>query len=280
MAESHRDTPWQWKVGTPAHNERLRMLYEPGNWGDIVKGVWMVAAAGAVARAASGRTVRYLDPFAGAPTYPLTEGAARRIAGMAGSDLARVAGPHLARQEWPSSALLFRDACAASGRTAQLHVFDLDRTRRTEWSSVGKATVCPGSDGEGILDAARSGEEPFDFVLVDPYDFLADWTRLLPPVLALARRSCVLCYLYNRGPRSVGHLNLYKRFRKELDLRRAGRPFLLGRLACDEVLPRAYHELLLLGPDEVLAPVRAPLRERTQALARRLAEAQAFEAGT
>ncbi len=279
MADSHRAQSWQWKVGQPAENERLRMLYEPGNWGDIVKGVWTVAATRAVAHAANDRPVRYLDPFVGAPTYPLTEGAAQRIAGMAKSDLACAAAPFTARKEWPSSAMLFRASCAAAGCPAQMHVFDLDETRRARWSSIREAVVCSQRSGEEIL-AAAPDSGPFDFVLVDPYDFLADWNRLLPPVLELAQRTCVLCYIYNRGPRSVGHLNLYKRFRSELDQRRAGRPFLLGRLASDEMLPRAYHELLLLGPAEVLAHLRSPLQEQTQALARRLAEAKAFEAGS
>lgn len=279
MAESRRDPQWQWKVGKPADNKRLGMLYEPGNWGDVIKGVWTVAAARAVAHSVNGRNVHYLDPFAGAPTYPLTEGAAQRIGGMAGSDLAQAAEPFVSRKEWPSSALLFRASCEAAGSSAQMHVFDLDETRRGGWSSVHETVICSQRSGEEVLAAAQSDEPRYDLVLVDPYDFLADWKTLLPSVLSVAERSCVLCYIYNRGPRSVGHLNLYKRFRKEFDQRRSSRPFLLGRLACDEMLPRAYHELLLLGPGEVLAHLRLPLQEQTQALARRLAEAKSFESG-
>ena len=42
--------------------------------------------------------------------------------------------------------------------------------------------------------------------------------------------------------------------------------------------PRAWHELLLGGPRELLLPLAAPLRAATTAIARQLADEGAFEA--
>ena len=53
---------WKWKVSKRADNERLGMLYEPGNWGDILKGTWAVAVAQAATFLLNRKPVRYLDP--------------------------------------------------------------------------------------------------------------------------------------------------------------------------------------------------------------------------
>lgn len=268
---------WKWKVGKQAENARLGMLYEPGNWGDILKGTWAVATAQSTALLLTNQRVRYLDPFAGAPTYPLTEGAGQRMRDLSTTELARHARTFVERGEWPSTALLVRAACREHGTDTLLHVFDAEETRRRAWSDIPGAEVWEALPGEEMLAAAAEGKVPCDLMLVDPYDFLAEWKALLPSILRLSERTSLLCYIYNRAPRSVGHLNLYRRFRKALGEGLAGRPFLLGRLASDERLPRAYHEMLLLGPTEWVSALREPLREQTQWLARRLAEAGAFE---
>src|SRR5262245_14809337 len=70
---------WRWRVPEQAANKDLRLLYEPGNWGDILKGLWAVLAARAIIQARGRNELRYFDPFAGSPTYPLVEASRRRL---------------------------------------------------------------------------------------------------------------------------------------------------------------------------------------------------------
>jgi hypothetical protein len=264
-------------VGKQADNERLGMLYEPGNWGDILKGTWAVAVAQAATLLLQRKPVRYLDPFAGAPTYALTDSARQRMHDLSTTELARHASTFMAKNEWPSAALLIRAACKEHGSSTPMRVFDTEETRRGAWTDIPDATVCEGTTGEEILAATDPDNAPCDLILVDPYDFLADWKALLAQVLRLSERMGVLCYMYNRAPRSAGQLNLYRRFRKALDKGLAGRPFILGRLASDEYLPRAYHEMLFAAPARWMSALREPLRQQTIWLAKRSAEAGAFE---
>ena len=135
------------------------------------------------------------------------------------------------------------------------------------------------------MTAVRTGEEAIesvrarrpDLVLLDPYDFLAEWEELLPRALALAERSVVLAYIYNRAPRSAGYWNEYQRLRNALASGREGEGYVLGRIPTDAVLPRAYHEVLLLGGRQLVDVVRETLRGLTRALARSLADTGAFE---
>ena len=62
---------WSWRDRDPSRHAGLR--YEPGNWGDALKGEWaLIAVEALLARGA----VRVLDPFAGAPRYPLSPASA------------------------------------------------------------------------------------------------------------------------------------------------------------------------------------------------------------
>jgi len=268
---------WKWKVGKKTDNTRLGMRYEPGNWGDILKGTWGVTVGQAASMLLNRKSVRYLDPFAGAPTYALTESATQRMRDLSTTELARHASPFVSKSEWPSTALLIRSACEEHGISTPMRVFDADSKRRNAWAGIPDTEICKLTAGEAILASACKEEAPCELILVDPYDFLADWKTLLNPILLLSEQIGVLCYIYNRAPRSVGHLNVYKQFRKALDEGLAERKFLLGRLASDERLPRAYHEILLLGPSNWISTLREPLLEQTLRLARRLAEAGAFE---
>ncbi|MBN2711082.1 MAG: hypothetical protein JXR97_01410, partial [Planctomycetes bacterium] len=64
---------WGWK---PKDAESTRLLYEPGNWGDILKAGWVDIATAYIAKNAG--PFRYLDLFAGARTYPVTKKTADR----------------------------------------------------------------------------------------------------------------------------------------------------------------------------------------------------------
>ena len=125
-----------------------------------------------------------------------------------------------------------------------------------------------------------SGEEALhstdaDFVLVDPYDFLAAWKETLPALLSLAQTSAVLVYIYNRSPRGGEPVRNYDRFRRELD--GAGSGYVIGRVASDIVLPRAFHEMLLLAPEGVAAPLEDELGRATRQLACKMSTTGCFE---
>ena len=40
-----RDTGWRWKVADAGSNPQLDLRYEPGHWGDVLKGAWAVVLA-------------------------------------------------------------------------------------------------------------------------------------------------------------------------------------------------------------------------------------------
>jgi hypothetical protein len=278
MPTPRRSSHWNWKVADRDANARLAMLYEPGNWGDVLKGIWAVTVARQLIEAGRRKDLRYLDPFAGAPTYPLTEGARGRLKQLAGTELAALQAPFATRGILASTGRLVLAAAEAAGAAAELEVFDLDPERREAWAQLPSATVLPARSGLAALHGVPQRKPPPALVLVDPYDFLAEWKDLLPAAAAAAQVATVLVYVYNRAPRSAGHWNEYRRFRDRLTAARRGAGFLLGRAPSDARLPRAYHEVLLLGRAEFLARARGELEAATRALARMLAEEGAFEA--
>jgi hypothetical protein len=280
MSKRPKKAEWEWKTAGAAAKTRPGMLYEPGNWGDVLKGTWAVALAGALARAKRPGPLSYLDPYAGAPSYPLTKGARERLLQLTGSELATLQAPLARRGLWASTALLVRAACGAVGCGVEPRVYDLDPERRAAWREVPGVDLLPVRAAAEALESARAAQAAPDLVLLDPYDFLAEWKDLLPHALVLAERSAVLAYVYNRAPRSTGYWNDYRRFREALTSGRTRGGYLLGRIPSDAVLPRAYHEVFLLGGREALDAVREALRGATRALARGLAEAGAFEEQT
>lgn len=272
---------WSWKVEDRGANEGLHLRYEPGAWGDLLKGVWAVALARVVAADhPGGAVVRLLDPFAGAPTYPRVEATAARLRDL--RDGPAVGDPlisdFLARAEalgptvLPSAASLARLTLEVAGARPALEVFDLDLQRRAAWSATEGAHVLPIGSGEQALD------RPADLAFVDPYDFAAAWPALRARLESPAHRDApVLIYLFNKAPRGAPALREYRALRADLDAALAGRRLLVGRVPSDAVLPRAWHEVLLLAPPVIVEPLVAPLRVATQALARHLSDAGAFD---
>ena len=126
------------------------------------------------------------------------------------------------------------------------------------------------SSGEQAL-----ADDTADLVLVDPYDYLADWEKTLPLLAGLADSAAVLVYIYNRSPRGGEHTRKYNRFRRELD--NLGCRYLSGRIGSDILLPRAFHEMLLLGPASFLSAVESELGKATRQLACKMSTAGCFE---
>ena len=75
---------WSWKVADRDKNQDLNLRYEPGNWGDVIKGVWALATARAVAAgrercvAASNRLMRLWRRRLAC--FPAPPGSTRRLA--------------------------------------------------------------------------------------------------------------------------------------------------------------------------------------------------------
>jgi hypothetical protein len=270
---------WRWRVADPAQSQRLNLLYEPGNWGDVLKGLWAVRVAASVCKMLKDKSpLVYLDPFAGAPTYPLVESASRRLEGPGMDDFRDLQAPYASRGLMASTAMLVRDAALRSGRQCELEVFDSDASRLHAWKEVTGVKVLEVPSGEDCLEEDALRRHAPDFLLVDPYDFFVKWTFFLPRALRAAEKCTVLAYLYNRSPRGPGQQQMYEDFRKALDEGLgASRGFLLGRIPADPAVARAYHEVLLLGPRPDISKLGDELAGPTRALARALADLGSFE---
>jgi len=269
-------TKWTWKVSEDAKNVGLNLRYEPGNWGDVLKGEWAVRLTRALARSGLPR-IRFLDPFAGAPTYPLVESAAARLDERPPCPaFLEAQAPFVARGELASTGSLVLAAADAAGVGLEALVYDLDATRLAAWRSR-PVSVLEVASGAEALEAAP----PRDLVLLDPYDLFDAWGSLLPRVLPFAREAALLLYLYNKAPRGAGHQRQYASFRRSLarelaDLPRPARA-LVGRVPSDAVLPRAFHEVVLVASAELAGELEPELAATTRELALRLAAGGAWE---
>lgn len=275
MSQAVSRRPWSWKVEDREQNARLDLRYEPGCWGDVIKGLFAVAAVRALGRTG----LRLLDPFAGAPRYPRLATTAARLDLVTGLPLDGAAAALVrdwralhdqgGADAWPSTATLVR---RAAGDASTLEVFELDPARRERWAAEPAARVLPLESGWQALGSQVQA----DLTLVDPYDLDADLPRLRAALGATP--GVLVLYLFNRAPRGSNELKAYRRLRDELAAGVAPRGVLCGRLPSDAVLPRTWHEALLVAPPALLVAVQPALEEVTRALAGRIAADGAFEA--
>lgn len=279
MPKKHPE-PWRWKATDPSTGHEPGLLYEPGNWGDVLKGVWAVIAARQVLRTRSSRILRYSDPFAGSPDYPLVEAADKRLASIPLSWFRDLQAPFTSRGSLPSTASLIREAVGKEpwGADMQSLIYDADPSRRESWRGAKDTDVLEAESAEEALERMASEKIRADFLLVDPYDLFDHWSEILPNALRHSEESVALLYLYNRSPRGDGHLRTYRTFRKGLE--RAAKPagrLILGRIPADASLPRAYHEVILAGPTDIVTAALEELAEATRTLSQSITEAGAFE---
>lgn len=225
---------WNWKAKDGSGGG---LLYESGNWGDLLKILWLEAVL--EWKRGHGAPVDYLDPFAGDVDYPLGAKTAFRLglAPLPGLDFIR--SRFIEKGRWPSSASAAR--LIADGH---VEVFDADAGRRGRWSATPGVTVPEGVSGWDIL-ASREAV-PNALWLVDPYDFLAEWRTMLPVVIDKARQTAVLVYIYNRAAKNDRLFREYRAFRNALEDMRPDLPKRIGRVAADVFLPQSHHELLFL----------------------------------
>ena len=87
----------------------------------------------------------------------------------------------------------------------------------------------------------------------------------------------MLVYIYNRAPRGGQHTRDYNRFRDRLE--QLGSSYAAGRIGSDIVLPRAFHEMVLLAPPGVTGLLEAELARATRQLACKMSTAGCFERG-
>ncbi|MBI4615647.1 MAG: hypothetical protein HY720_18665 [Planctomycetes bacterium] len=259
--------PWTWRVGDPGESAAPGLLYEPGNWGDVLKGTWAVLVAGELLSGGA-RPLRFADPFAGAPVYPLVTGSRERFEEAAGTAYAESQGPFAARGELASSGALVAEVARRYGPgMLDAAVFDADPGRRAAWQGRDGVRVLEIQDGWLALSPGSLADR--DLVLLDPYDLdrPENWKPALPRLAALASSGVhLLLYFYNRSPRGPRHLAGYRRFRDALERAFGGEPALLGRVPTDGLFPRAWHEMILV-------PGRGARVDFGPALTQRLAEA-------
>ncbi len=308
MTDGTGDTGWRWKTADVEQNAALDLLYEPGNWGDVLKGLWVAPVARALADGAGGAGLHVVDPFAGAPVWPLTAGAAARYASLPAGGLLALQRPFLEQGRLLSTGRLALEAARVAGAPATAEVFDVDDARRGRWAEErdvslleiargedalrpGRARWTPvgreagargaGSSAAGARREASSRGTAARLLLVDPYDLFERHEELVPPALDRAHRATVLLYLFNKAPRGAAQFARWERLRDGvramLRAEQGERAWLAGRIPADARLPRAWHEVVLVAPRPLVDRLRDELRETTEALAARLATEGAFE---
>lgn len=263
---------WSWRVASPGKNAELGLLYEPGNWGDILKGTWARIITSKLPLEKDCGGLVYLDPWCGAPEYPLLEDVARRLEWIGRCTFIDSQRGWLEQGKIASTGLLVREGALARGLDVRLRVFDSDPDRLGKWLEIPGTEALSISSGEQALADAEA-----DLVLVDPYDYLASWQETLPLLVTLAESSATLVYIYNRSPRGGEHTRNYDRFRQELD--QLGCGYIAGRIASDILLPRAFHEMLLLAPGSIISAMESELAKATRQLACKMSTAGCFEKG-
>lgn len=223
---------WNWKS---KDKKTGGLLYESGNWGDLLKMLWLCATVNWKRR--SRASVAYFDPFAGDVRYPLGRRTLFRLKQVGLEHFSLIEPDYLRRDVWPSA------AAAATAAGAAVEVWDADPGRRENWR--GAAAVAEGADsGWRLLENRRP--DPDALWMVDPYDFLAEWREWLPMLAEKAQTVSILLYIYNRSGKTAEAFANYRAFRNALDDARGDLPKRLGRVAADAFLPRCHHEMLFL----------------------------------
>lgn len=227
-------TNWSWKN---KNNTSPGLLYESGNWGDLLKLLWVKTVI--EWKSQHTPTLNYLDPFAGDVHYPLSPKTRHRLRMCRTDDFTFINDKFLSQQRWPSAA-----AAAALLIPGTIQVWDADNTRRSHWENIPNVTVADTDSGYALLH--ELAPEQNTLRLIDPYDFLAEWREHLPHIIRQSYVATTLLYLYNRSARKEEHFKNYRDFKNALEDAMGDRPKRLGRIAADAFLPRSHHEMLLL----------------------------------
>ena len=79
---------WSWRSKDRKAAAGMGLRYEPGGWGDILKGIWAAETSAHLAANLPDGVVLG-DPFAGAPDYPLLPETSARLAAASGTSYAK-----------------------------------------------------------------------------------------------------------------------------------------------------------------------------------------------
>lgn len=233
---------WSWKE---KNGETGGLLYAPGNWGDVLKGTWLLATVRHLLSIFDLDHFAYLDLFAGAPDYPLGAKNAKNLRFLSGTYLVEISRPWTDRRRWPSAASL---VAAEVEEKIPIFVSEGEPSRRAAWEHHSCFILLPEAEC-GWKACERVAKLPASLVLIDPYDFLSEWKERLDTVLAVAEVATVLLYSYNRAIRSPEKLREALDFIHAVEAGWGNRPKLWGRVPSDGFIPVAHHEMLLLpGP--------------------------------
>lgn len=257
---------WNWKQKS---GESGGLLYESGNWGDVLKMLWLAEIIRW--KEANGAAVTYVDAFAGDTHYPLGDRMAFRIRRCGLAELEFIEEKFLSRNLWPSAA-----AGAALLASGGVTVWDADEGRRNSWREIGADVAKdPSSEKGGYAILAEQAADAAAVLMADPYDFLAEWREELPGLVAKSRECSVLLYLYNRSARTREAFAEYRRFRGRLDNLAGDCPKRIGRIAADGFLPNSHHEMVFLpGEADRARPGFQELLDRLGDITHQLNQAQ------
>lgn len=238
-----KDWNWKDKAGQTAG-----LLYEPGNWGDMLKGIWVTRIVRSMA-AMPGMAWEYRDVFAGAMDYPLTRKTLIRLALLSDTLLPACAESMVASGRWPSAASLAHAAAQEAsgmekGTSFRWVVMDGDDERAASYEACSWCEkILIGNGWESALNDAASAST---LLVLDPYDCLAGAEQALGTIRARLPECSLLLYVYNRSGRGGEYLRAYRAFRNALDDIREDARMLVGRVAADGFLPTAHHEMIFL----------------------------------
>lgn len=289
---------WQWKEKDGSTGG---LLYEPGNWGDILKGEWLLrvleilfpqgraalwqgltqpAREGGAGAGDAGRgdPALYLDPFAGMPEYPVSRACQERIAGLErGLRLPAAVSAYVERGRWPGACALAANYFATRGANACCPSSSSADAVAGAAAAKMRSPLCFVYDRDdarrGLLAAdgrfsglpAQSGWD-----LVPPAQEYG--LVLIDPYDVLAEWQEVLPRVLATAERMPVLLYVYNRagrgrahlqeYRKfRSALRAAEIPAMWGRAAADAFLPDCWHEMFFLPPAKVAQAERAALLE-------------------
>ena len=225
---------WNWKN---KDGGKGGLLYESGNWGDMLKMLWLRQVLEWKNNLAG--NTNYFDPFAGDVQYDLGKKAAFRLNQTGLDQLDFLRKPFTGQGKWPSAASGAR--LLAGGK---IEVWDADAGRRENWRAESGVAVPDGESGWELL--RRHDADSHGVWMVDPYDFLAEWRETLPLIAVKSRATTLLLYVYNRSARNEEHFREYRACKNALDDLRGDLPKRVGRAASDVFLPRSHHEMWFL----------------------------------
>jgi hypothetical protein len=248
---AHSQWTWKGKDGSSG-----KLLYEPGNWGDILKNLWLTILVSWMREDSPSPLEGYNDFFAGAPQYPLAEKTRLRFTRIAFPEFYCIKEPYINKRKWPSSASTVRLLCDVI-----ITLYEKDPIRMEQWQDVPAVKYFHVDSGwealSGVIPRAA------DINMVDPYDILAEWREILPCLNGKFGKTTLLIYVYNKSALNKEAFDNYRAFRNAVVDATQGLATCFGRIASDPFLPRAHHEMWLL-PEKGLADSKeyVPLTER------------------